>query len=101
MRKTKGGVTCVIVRLVMLVPDKRYGDKEVPFRLEDTPNFCKKRVRFENMFEHLAYKDALVARVLERETCAVVNQVGVSGRSVARRVYLEAGIGRNVCKECL
>ena len=76
----------------MLVPHERYGEEEPPAVLQNPRDILHERVRLENVLEHLIADHGVERAVFERQTTPIVEDIGLLGAAILRRVELEADV---------
>src|SRR5579862_2732463 len=85
-------VSRVVVRLLMLVPDKGDGEQESAARLQDSRRLGQELVGIEDVLEDLIAQNGVEGRRLERKAVTVVELIGDAQRPSSWRVDVEADV---------
>jgi hypothetical protein len=65
-------VPCVVMRLLVFVPDERHGEQDRGAGLENTGRLAKEFIGIEDVLENLIAQRGIEARIVERESPAIV-----------------------------
>src|SRR6266576_317086 len=76
--QSETGVTRIVERLLMLVPNERYRQDNVAPGLEDAVHFCQEFVRIEDVLQNLVAQERVEGRIPERKAVAIIVAIGDS-----------------------